>query len=270
METIVSPTSVDVDLHWEAKDAGRAVLLVPGTPGDGGQFAALADELSADHLVVTYDRRGTSRSAAPSGWSQTSVAEQAEDAAAVLSGVGVRAATVFGTSNGAMVTLELALRHPERVRLAVLHEMPLLSVVAEPAPVVAAIQAVIGAAMERGGTRAALDAFLRFAFGDAVVDAWPPELSERMLANADMVFSVEMPAFQSYRPDEAALGQCRAAVAVLVGEEQQAPFFAEAARWLADRLVTTVRPAPGAHGPYFTSPERLAACLRDLETSPAG
>lgn len=256
---------VTTDLYWEAKGSGPAVLLVPGTPGDGGQMEALADELSADHLVVTYDRRGTSRSPAPARWAETSVAEQADDAAAVLAGVGLSSALVYGTSNGAAVALELALRHPSRVTRAVLHEMPLLTVVADPSPVISAMSSIIGDAMAAGGPPAALDAFLRLAFGDAVVDGLPAGLRERMLANATMVFTVELPAFQAYRPDPDELATCEVPVDVLVGQEQQAPFFAEAAGWLAERLRTTVGRSPGAHCPQLTAPAPLAACIRALE-----
>lgn len=151
MDTITAAT--DVDLYWEATGSGPAVLLIAGTPGDGGQFAELAQELATDHLVITYDRRGTSRSAAPTGWSGTTVAEQADDAADVLARVGVARAAVYGTSNGAAVALDLALRHPDRVQRAVLHEMPLLSVLDDPVPVTSAIGAMIGSAMEAGGRR---------------------------------------------------------------------------------------------------------------------
>lgn len=267
MGTMTSATDMNVDLYWEAKGSGPAVLLIAGTPGDGGQLASLADELAGDHLVITYDRRGTSRSAIPTGWSETSVAEQADDAAAVLSRVGMRSALVFGTSNGAAVALELALRHPVRVERAVLHEMPLLSVLNDPAPVGSAIGSIIGAGMQAGGPRAALEAFLRFAFGDAIVDAWAPELRDRLLANAAMVFAVELPAFQAYRPEPDRLGACQVPVTVLVGADEQAPFFHEAARWLADHLGTTVRSAPGAHGAHFSDPAGLAATLRDIESA---
>lgn len=265
MGTIPTATEAMTELYWEATGSGPVVLLIAGTPGDGGQLGALVDELAADHLVITYDRRGTSRSEMPPGWSETSVAEQADDAASVLSRVGVRSALVFGTSNGAMVALELALRHPDRVSRVILHEIPLLSVIEDPAPVASAIGSLIGSAMQAGGPRGALEAFLRFAFGDAIVDSWTPELRDRMLANADMVFSVEMPAFQAYRPDADLLAQCRVPISVLVGEDEQMPFFHEAARWLAERLGTRVGSAPGAHGPYFSAPARLASVLRDIE-----
>lgn len=267
MTAMVNDPTTGTDLYWEARGSGPAILLIAGTPGDGGQFEAVVEGLCADHLVIAYDRRGTSRSARSPQWSETSVAEQADDAASVLTRVGVSSASVFGTSNGAAVALELALRHPERVSRLVIHELPLLSVLEDPAPVAAAIGSLIGAAMEAGGPQAALDAFLRFAFGEAIVDAWPPTLRERMLANAEMVFSIEMPAFQAYRPDEDRPMGCRVPATVLVGEDEHLPFFHEAAQWVAARLGTTVDAAPGAHGPYFSAPAALASALRRIEAS---
>lgn len=270
MDMITTATDERTDLYWEAKGSGPSVLLIAGTPGYGGQLGALADELATDHLVITYDRRGTSRSPAPAGWSRTTVADQADDAAAVLSGVGVSSALVFGTSNGALIALELALRHPARVDRVIVHEAPLLTVLDDPAPVASMIGSVIGPAMEADGPRSALEAFLRFAYGDEVVEAWAPELRDRMLADAETVFSVEMPAFQAYRPEADRLTECRVPVSVLVGEDEHLPFFHEAARWLADRLATTIGSAPGAHGPHFSAPARLAATLRHIEGGRTG
>ena len=267
MTTTTAEPGTTMHLYWEAKGSGPPVLLIAGTPGDAGQFAAVVEELATDHLVITYDRRGTSRSTGPSDWSETTVTEQADDAAAVLALVGVPSALVFGTSNGAAVALELALRHPGRVSGAILHEMPLLSVLEDPAPVASAIGSVIGPAMETGGPGAALDAFLRFAFGDAIVEGWSAVFRERMLANADMAFSVEMPAFQAYRPDPDRLAGCQVPVSVLVGEAEQLPFFHEAAAWLADRLGTTVGSAPDAHGAQFSAPAQLAATIRTIEAT---
>jgi pimeloyl-ACP methyl ester carboxylesterase len=259
---MTSTTSTTTELYWEARGVGPPVLLIAGTPGDGRQFDALAERLASDHLVITYDRRGTSRSSALlPNWQSTSLAEQAEDAAGILAAVGVEPAVVFGTSNGAAVALELALRHPRRVAGVMLHEMPLLSVLHDPEPVAAAIGAVIGPAMQAGGPAAALEAFLRFAFGDPIVDAWPAELRERMLSNAEMVFSIELPAFQVYRPDEQALAGNAVPAAVLVGQDQPLAFMVEATEWLAARVATEVTFTQGAHGPQFSCPDALAACI---------
>ncbi len=260
MITNLDTTTTD-GLYWEAKGAGRPVLLIAGTPGDGGQFDRVAEALADDHLVVTYDRRGTSRSERVAGWQSTSVAEQADDAARVLSCVGVDEAIVFGTSNGAAVALELAVRHPGRVAGVLAHEPPLLSVVSDPAPVATAMGSLIGDATEKGGPPAALTAFLRFAFGDEVVAGWTPEFRGRMLANADMVFAVELPAFQPYRPDPDALARLARPVRIAVGEQQELPFFREVADWLARPLRAEVTRTPGADAPQFTHPAELASVI---------
>jgi pimeloyl-ACP methyl ester carboxylesterase len=249
------------ELYFEVRGSGTPVLLIAGTPGDGGQFDELADVLARDHLVITYDRVGTSRSPAPAAWTETTVADQADDAAGLLRKLVTEPATVYGTSNGAAVALELALRHPALVSRAILHEMPLLAVIADPGPVGAVLGDVIGSAMADGGPPAALDAFLRFAYGDAILDAWPSDLRARLLANADMVFAIELPAFQAYRPDEAALAAHHPSFDVAVGVDQQAPFFLEAAEWLATRSHSPLVRTPGAHGAHFSDPEALAAML---------
>jgi pimeloyl-ACP methyl ester carboxylesterase len=252
------------ELFWEARGHGRPVLLIAGSPGDGGQFDRVVEPLADDRLVITYDRRGTSRSRRTNGREATSVAEQADDAAMVLSAVGVDEATVFGTSNGAAVALELAVRHPGRVVGALLHEPPLLSVLSDPEPVASAIGSLIGEAMQAGGSPAALVAFLGFAFGQDVVAGWTPQFRDRMLANAEMMFAVELPAFQAYRPDPSALRRIAAPVQIAVGEQQEAPFFHEVAEWLAERLGALVVVAPGAHGPQFTHPMELSALIREF------
>lgn len=254
-------------LFWQLQGDGPAVLLIAGTPGDGGQFDRLAAALQSTRTVITYDRRGTSRSERASDWHSTTVQEQAQDAADVLTTAGVGQALVVGTSNGAAVALELALHHPHLVRRAVLHEMPLLSVLADPAPVGQLIGTLIGEGMAAGGPRLALESFLRFAFGDLVVDGWSTELRERMLDNAEMVFEVELPAFQAYRPDEAALAANTTPIQVAVGANQAARFFHEAASWLAARLGTDVLSWPDAHGPQFTCPDRLAERILGVDAA---
>ncbi|HVE46309.1 MAG TPA: alpha/beta hydrolase [Acidimicrobiales bacterium] len=264
MLTTDEPSSTLTDeaaLYHEVSGGGPVALLIAGTPGDSSQFAPLAAAMSSRYTVVTYDRRGTSRSPRPIGWSTTSVAEQADDAAGILMGVTSEPALVYGTSNGAAVALELALRHPKRVRAVLLHELPLLTVLAEPEPVGRMLGQLIGAAMEQGGPAKALDAFLRFAYGGELVDRLDPELREQMYANAEMIFTIEMPGFQTYRPDEAALRSIGVPTRVLVGEDQAVPLFEEAAAWLAERIGTTVVRSPGGHGAHLSHPAELAAFI---------
>jgi esterase len=72
--------------------------------------------------VIAYDRRGCARSERPDPYQRTSVAEHADDAAAMLDALGASPAIVIGRSYGGTVASDLALRYPDRVRALVLLE----------------------------------------------------------------------------------------------------------------------------------------------------
>src|SRR5437870_4353651 len=112
------------DIYYELQGSGPPLLWISGATGDAGHFERVADLLSDEFTVVTYDRRGNSRSSAPAGWESTSTDEQADDAAALLRGLALDPAAVFGNSYGAIIALDLLIRHPEAVRGAILHEPP--------------------------------------------------------------------------------------------------------------------------------------------------
>ena len=84
-----------------------------------------------------------------------------------------------------------------------------------------------------------------------------------MLGNGEVFFSTEMGAFEPYQPDEAALAAVEVPVRVMVGTES-APFFAETARWLADRMDVELERLPGGHTTYFDRPEEMAETIRPL------
>ena len=111
------------DLYYETRGNGPATLLIPGATGDAGHFDKAADILASNHTVITYDRRGNSRShsAGPA-----LLDRQADDAAALLRHLGAAPAVVFGTSGGAIIALKLAIRTPEVARLVIVHEPPFI------------------------------------------------------------------------------------------------------------------------------------------------
>ena len=102
-----------VELAYQERGSGPAVILVHGigdsAAGDGRRSRTL---LEPDARVVTYDRRGYGGSGAPEPYEATTVQEQTEDAAALITAVGGAPATVCGCDFGALVCLDLARRHP--------------------------------------------------------------------------------------------------------------------------------------------------------------
>jgi pimeloyl-ACP methyl ester carboxylesterase len=247
-------TANGADLYYEVRGNGPSVLLIHGGGVDSGTFKRLADILASDFMVVAYDRRGISRSPRPSGWKQTSIAEQAEDAAGLLRVLGAAPAAVVGASLGALIALELLLRQPELVRRAsLLDPGPVNSAVPDREAKMAPPEAV-RAAIAKGGPEAGFEALLR------ALDVWDdmdPASRRRMLGNADVFFNYETPLLRSYRPDEVLLSANRVPVQVGAGVETP-PVFREMAEWLASRLKVHAENYAGGHAAAMNRPEQVA------------
>jgi 3-oxoadipate enol-lactonase len=108
-----------VDLYYEQKGSGPPLLFISGTGGDLRNRPNMFDgPLPAQFDLLSYDQRGLGQSEVPAG--DYTMADFADDAAALLGHIGWDDALVAGASFGGMVAQELALRHPGRVRRLVL------------------------------------------------------------------------------------------------------------------------------------------------------
>jgi pimeloyl-ACP methyl ester carboxylesterase len=117
----------DIELYWELSgDRGEPVVLVHGSWGDHHNWDAVAPAFAATGLrVLTYDRRGHSRSERPTG--QGSIDEDVDDLAALIQHVFHGPAHVVGGSFGAAIALRLAAQAPQLIRSLVAHEPPLFA-----------------------------------------------------------------------------------------------------------------------------------------------
>ncbi|SEN05053.1 pyrimidine utilization protein D [Bradyrhizobium sp. OK095] len=102
----------DAEIYYEVHGHGTPIVLSAGMGGSGSFWAPQLDALASRHQVILYDHVGTGRSAAGS----RSITGMADDIASVLDHAGVDAAHVVGHAIGGIVGLELALRHPKRLR----------------------------------------------------------------------------------------------------------------------------------------------------------
>ena len=103
----------DLDICHERMGAGPPLLLISGTGGDLRNAPLAANPLVAHFDVIAYDQRGLGRTSKPAG--PYSMADYADDAAALLAALGVGRAHVVGISFGGMVAQHLAVRHPDVV-----------------------------------------------------------------------------------------------------------------------------------------------------------
>src|SRR5690348_151521 len=122
----------ETELYYEVRGHGPPLLLIMGASGCGDVFGRFAKLLADEFTVVSYDRRGNGRSPRPADWNTTSPEEQADDAAALLAGLGLAPAAIFGTSSAGIFALAAVIRRPESVRGAVLHEPALFRLFDDP------------------------------------------------------------------------------------------------------------------------------------------
>lgn len=104
----------DVVLGYRMVGSGKPLLCITGygctmDTWDPGLLTALARH----HRLILFDNRGMGTSTV-SGQAYT-MDRLADDAAGLLAALGIPRADVLGWSMGAMVALELGLRHPETV-----------------------------------------------------------------------------------------------------------------------------------------------------------
>src|SRR5499427_3171776 len=107
------------NLYYEEAGEGSPILLIPPSGSTASTWGTLVGDLAGAGRVIAYDRRGYTRSG---GEVVRSAAEHTRDAAAVLEALEAGPTAVIGTSAGATIALDLAVRRPDLVRAVVVHE----------------------------------------------------------------------------------------------------------------------------------------------------
>src|SRR6266480_6179288 len=110
-------------LHYERSGAGEPLVLVHGSWVDGRLWDAVRPALSQSFEVVSFDRRGHSRSV-PAPASGT-IHDDVDDLAGLIEELDLRPAHVAGASWGGSIALRLAAARPELLRSLSVHEPPL-------------------------------------------------------------------------------------------------------------------------------------------------
>jgi pimeloyl-ACP methyl ester carboxylesterase len=100
-----------VSLEAPSVGDGETVVLLPGFGTDVSVFAPQIPALSERYEVIGINPRGVGQSDAPDT-DRYDVGTSADDAAALID----ESAHVIGTSLGSATAIELALRHPDKVR----------------------------------------------------------------------------------------------------------------------------------------------------------
>lgn len=258
-------------IYYEIRGAGPILLIIPGGPQDAGVFADVSQHLADRYTVVAYDPRGNSRSAFDGEPEELSLDVQADDAAALIGALGGGPAYVFGTSGGAQIGLNLAVRHPDLVRMVVAHEPPTIMLLDDPTKALAADQELYDT-YRREGVDAAMQKF--FADNGLVEDAeegeappafdMPPEAAEtfaRVSGNFEYWLAHGMMPLSLYRPDIGALRTGKPLVVVGIGEQSAGQPIEGMGMALAEKLGIEPVIFPGDHMGFDTLAQPFATTL---------
>lgn len=267
-------------LYYEVRGSGPTLLMIPGGATDAGIFADLARALAGHYTVVTYDPRANSRSPLDGKPEDLRLDEHGDDAARLIEALGPGPAYVFGSSGGAQVGLNLAARHPERVRVLVAHEPPCLMILADPAQALAEDHRIYDI-YRSAGAGAAMQAFMAVSgmdSGPGAKDAGPPppqtaeagETFARINGNLDYFFGHGMMPLSLYRPEVEALRQVRPRIVIGVGAQSVGQITYRTGVALAGKLGIQPVLFPGDHLGYLAQTDAFAAILTKTLTDGKG
>lgn len=251
-------------LAYEVRGSGPILLLIHGGGGDARAFNGVAKHLASQYTVVTYDRRGLSRSTLDNPEEEQQVEMHSDDAHYLLAAVTSEPAYVFGSSGGAVVGLDLVARYPEQVRTLIAHEPPshLLSGLEERHDTIREIA-------RREGATSAIQQFMAqigVSYEDREPDADLPEQGERPTQNTMFLLKRELAMYDRYWFDftalRSALVQTRLVIAA--GESGRAYVGYQNAVAMADKLGMTVVEFPGHHVGYISHPRAFTARLQEV------
>ncbi len=259
-------------LHVEVRGRGPVVLLV-GAPMDAGAFAPLADLLAVDHTVVTTDPRGINRSPVDDPDLDVTVELRADDLAAILTDLvpdAAGAATVLGSSGGAVSVLALAQTRPELVGVVIAHEPPLYDVVEDRDDLHRKGDAMVATYLDGdrvGAWRqfmAAADIELPEEVFQMMFGAQP---EPQALADEHTQFAHMLLPTVRWMPDVDVLRSIPARIVVGIGEASGGQFCERASEALAAALGVEPTRFPGGHVGFAEDPAAFATRLRAVLAS---
>lgn len=286
----VSGATLTYDVHTPepgvVMETSVPPLFLVGSPMGAEGFRTLAAHFP-DRVLVTYDPRGVERSTGGGGAPPTPETH-ADDlvalAAQVSPGVPV---DVFATSGGAVNTTAWLARQPGTVRIAVLHEPPIASILPDAAEMRAAMLAIADT-YDAKGFGPAMARFIAVVSTEGELTAGWAEQNQPDPATfglpADDDGARDEPLFRTMRtvpeftPDVAALQASGARIIVALGEDSLRVMSGRSAGALAELLGQEPVVFPGGHvgfsggeyGQPADKPVEFAATLRNVLENRAG
>ncbi len=247
------------NLFYELIGSGDPLVLVHGSWVDHNSWQLVVPDLMRSFRVLTYDRRGHSLSERPLG--QGARREDEEDLAALIEALDLAPAHVAANSFGGSIALGLAARRPDLFRSLIVHEAPLMGLVAADAelrPLMMELQGRFGSVVDQlragdiaGGTRRFVE---ELALGPGMWEQFPEEDRQTFMNNAP-TFLDELQDPKWADLDVGALSSF-SSPALLTEGDQSPPWFPKIMSKLAGAIDGAERLtfSGAGHAPQLTHP----------------
>ena len=262
------------ELYYEVRGSGPVLLLMPGGPADAGTFRKMEGDLARSFTVVTYDPRGLSHSRMTGALDDARMVEVfADDAHRLLRTVSRGGkASVYASSGGATIAIELAARHGEDLETVIAHEPPTPAFMPDPAATLAAMEDVTETC-NTVGLWPAVQKFMKLvgieggpppASADGEPTAQQLEQQAQMQRNMQFFFGRYIRNLARYEPDITALKACSCRIVPAVGEDSEGQLAHDGGLGLGRRLGVNAVVFPGGHGGFDEKPVAFAAKIREV------
>ncbi|OZB92340.1 alpha/beta fold hydrolase [Paenibacillus sp. XY044] len=254
------------ELYYEIRGGGKPLLMIPGGNGDAGFYTYVADILADEYQVITYDRRGNSRSTRnePQNFE---VSQQARDAVEVLEALGHPSAYVFGNSGGAVFAMEMAARFPQVVKAMVVHEPPIIKLLPDSEKWLRFFANVYRTSFQFGVKAASFRFNLSLSIPFSAFKTVPKDYQQRVTeANNEHFFiRQEMIPSINYMPDIEKIKQNKVKIVMAAGKMtlDKGKYYGRTVPILAEQLGCEMVTFPGHHISFFDMPQEWATALRD-------
>jgi acetyltransferase/esterase len=249
-------------LFYEVSGSGPLLILIPGAAGVGEVFHPLAHHLSAQYQVVTYDRRGFSRSQldGPQDYEHR-LATDTDDVRRLIEHLTDKPAIVFGNSSGAIVALEVLTHSPEWVQTMVAHEPPVVFLLPEAAKWWAFFDGVYDT-YRKDGVPKAIHQFASRVVGSVdrqvIERAMTKHANESTMANAAYWMEHELRQYPRVELDLDALAAHARQLVPACGRDSQDQMTSQPNKVLARQLGLNLVELPGGHLGFMASPTEFA------------
>ncbi|MEV6285709.1 alpha/beta hydrolase [Kribbella sp. NPDC051770] len=259
------------ELYYEVRGSGPALLIGQSGEGDAGRSRDLVDRLVGDFRVITYDRRGLSRSRLDEPGQGVTLADHAYDVHLLLAKLTDEPVTMLGCSLGASIGLHVVVDHPGQLGALIAHEPVTPRLLPEDertrherellhlqdvhrreglAPTLKLVAEVLG-----------IDPTNR----NAEPDLTPQPMNAQRIANFDFFIEHDFTAIVHDTLDVAALPGASTRIVPAVGKTTPENVFdRQCAMALGELVGAEVRGFPGGHNGNTSHPQAYAAALRAL------